>query len=367
MGILYDIDFTSGRALRSINVLGRKQPSYIDANPSFIDAKGFYWFGTWGLGLFRVDLRDGAVKKYNVDLGLGTDRIVNGIAQGEGDTLWLAKEFDGLKKFDPVSGSFTRVPGLSVGNVWNVLKDRRGMLWISSEARGITILDPATGATREFKHDPNNPRSLSNDHARFLCEDSSGRIWVGAGNQVNLWDPATASFTRYTNPVFSKALFADVLGLDQKGRLWVDFLGAGVSVLDESSGVFTNFDDTDGIIGHFPMVSLSDGRVVLPNWAGFTIFNADSIDARQPPPPLQITKMNINDVPAVPPRLFGTSTLLSLSSDQNVLEFGFAAIDPAGAHRINYLYKLEGLELTWVHPDARQYVRYPGLSPGNYV
>ncbi len=366
-GNLYDIDFTNGRVLRSINVLGLKQTSYTDGNPSFIDTKGFYWLGTWGLGLYRVDLRYGGVRRYNVELGLGTDRIVNGIAQGEGDTLWLAKEFDGLKKFDPASKSFTGIPGLPIDNVYDVLKDRLGMIWMSSEADGIKVLDPTTGSIKVLRHDLSNPRSLSNDHARYLYEDSSGRIWVGAGNQVNLWEPSSESFTRYNNPLFNKALFADVLGLDQKGKLWVEFLGSGVSVLDPSNGIFTNYDGNDGIFGSFPMATLSDGRVVIPHWAGINIFHPDSIDAPRPPPPFLITTIRINDTTSFPPSLVDSTRLLSLSHEQNVLEFGFAAIDPGATHRIAYLYRLDGLEKDWVHPDARQYVRYPGLGPGKYV
>ncbi len=60
-------------------------------------------------------------------------------------------------------------------------------------------------------------------------------------------------------------------------------------------------------------------------------------------------------------------TGLRLRYDENVLEFGFAAIDPGATHLIDYLYRLEGLERTWVQSNGRRFVRYPGLSPGNYV
>ncbi|MGA9119059.1 MAG: hybrid sensor histidine kinase/response regulator transcription factor, partial [Bacteroidota bacterium] len=58
---------------------------------------------------------------------------------------------------------------------------------------------------------------------------------------------------------------------------------------------------------------------------------------------------------------------LRLRFDENVVELGFAAIDPGAAHLIDYLYRLEGLEEAWVQSNGRRFVRYPGLSPGKYV
>ena len=63
---------------------------------SFIDANNTYWYGSWGLGLFRVDLASGSVKNYGRETGLGNDLIVNSMAQGFGDTLWTANFKDGI-------------------------------------------------------------------------------------------------------------------------------------------------------------------------------------------------------------------------------------------------------------------------------
>lgn len=366
-GVLYQIDTGSGKVRKRIDVLQGNQPSFGDC-ASFIDASDVYWYGTWGLGLFRVDLKTGRIRNYCAGTGLGSDLTVNGIAQGDNDTLWVATQSAmGLMKFSPSSGKFMNVPALQLNDVFSVMRDRNGSLWLSSELYGVTIFDPKTGSAEQFRHNPADPRSLSNDHVRFTYQDSSGRVWVGAGNVINLWDPASRSFVRYNNPDFNKALFADPLGSDRKGRLWIACLGAGLAILDPSTGIFENFDNAEGIGSGFAFQKLEDGRVLLAQWNGVNIFNPDSAQRHRATPPVVITRMSINDEPAVPPRLDSTFVPLQLRFTRNTLEFEFAAIDIDAPYLVEYRYRLEGLEAEWVTPQNRRFVRYPGLSPGNYI
>ncbi len=366
-GKLYNIDVNRGIVRKSIDILNGKQPFYGDWD-SFIDAHGVYWYGTWGLGLFRVDLRTGHVSNFSAEAGLSSNRTVNGIAQGEGDTLWVTTySLTGLMKFSESSGKFIVLPSSFPKDDFRVMRDQNGFLWVSSELRGVTIVNPATGVTELLTNNPSDPRSLSNDHVRFLLEDASGRVWVGAGNVINLWDPASHSFTRYVNAGFKNSLFADPLASDDRGRLWVRYEGDGLSVFDPSTGSFTNFDNDVGINQGNSMQALNDGRLLLAQWNGVNIFHPDSIDIHRPGPPIVISRLSINDKPVVPPVLDGNFNFMKLSYSENTIEFEFAAIDIDAPHLVEYTYRLEGLENDWVTPQDRRFVRYPGLTPGGYT
>jgi signal transduction histidine kinase/DNA-binding response OmpR family regulator/ligand-binding sensor domain-containing protein len=360
-GVLYQVDINALKIVKTIDVFKGKQPTYSDC-ASFIDARGIYWYGTWGLGLFRIDLTSGDVSNYSFGVGLNNNRTVLGIAQCSGDTLWTATYDNGQMKFDMVSGRF--IPFSETPNLaFTVMRDHLGKVWTTNESNGIIVLDPITGKKDHFFHEPSNSQSLSNDHVRYTYEDAAGRIWIGAGNIIDLWDPDTRSFTHYPNPEFDKAIFADPIGSDTTGRIWVRFVWEGVSILNPSTGIYTNFDGSDGIMDN-DMESLPDGRIILVGWAGINIFNPDSIDLKRTPPPLVLTRMAINDEPIAPPSLVKG---LNLTFTQNVLEFEFAAIDIDAPQLVKYQYQLEGLEKDWVSPQDRRYVRYPGLDPGDYV
>ncbi|MEJ2596022.1 MAG: two-component regulator propeller domain-containing protein, partial [bacterium] len=152
-GILYQVDLSTLNIVKTIDVFKSKTPDYGQCG-SFIDEHGIYWYGTWGLGLFRVDLTSGQVKNYfpGSDVGFGRAAF-NHIDQGSGDSLWIASSYGGVMKFDPVSERFIKAP-VKADNPWAVMRDRQGMIWITTEVEGIVILNPVSGEKEYLRHDP---------------------------------------------------------------------------------------------------------------------------------------------------------------------------------------------------------------------
>ena len=363
---IFQVDTAVEKVVRTIDVFqGKKSTS--GNRWSFIDKRGCYWYGAWGLGLFQVDLSTGRIRNFVDKSKLGASRTAGGIAQGSGDTLLIYAELDGLKKFDPVTGKFIEVRGPPKGPVGSVIRDHRGMIWVASATSGVTILDPVTGTMETLTHNPSDPRSLSSNQVRRVYEDPKGRIWIGA-NTLNLWDPTTRAIIRYPNPGFSKAYFVKPLCSDAKGRLWVGFLNGGLSMFDPATGTYENFDGSDGVCGEVScMVTLEDGRAAIGGLDGLNIFYPDSVGRQRHPPPLVLTRMGINDEPVSPPLVDKQSSPVNLPYSKNVLEFEFAAIDIDAQDLVQYQYQLNGLESDWVKPKTGRYVRYAGLSPGDYV
>jgi signal transduction histidine kinase/ligand-binding sensor domain-containing protein len=366
-GMITQIDVPSGKVLRTIDVFQGKKPTYGNYR-SFIDRRGTYWYGTWGLGLFQVDLTTGRIRNFGTTRELGIGRIANRISQASRDTLFVAAHRNGLKRFDPVSGRFTEVQAFSNMVVTSALQDRMGLVWVSSITDGITILNPATGATETLRNNPSDSHSLSSDQAYLVFEDSQRRLWFSVGNTIDRWDPERRTIQRYPNPVFNKANMARPLLSNATGQLWIGFWNGGLSLLDPSTGDYTNFDGSDGAArGLTCMVSLEDGRLVAGGWDGLNIFHPDSIKRRRRSPPLVLTAMGINDKPVPAPCPAKLPGPMILPFSENVLEFEFAVIDIDEPDFIRYQYRLEGLETDWVESPTWRHVRYPGLAPGDYV
>jgi signal transduction histidine kinase/DNA-binding response OmpR family regulator/ligand-binding sensor domain-containing protein len=369
-GYVFQVDIATRTILRAIDVFRGKKQSFWEPNNALtmLDSHGDLWYGTWGLGLYKVNLASGQVNNYRYESSPPNDPIAMSIAQGAKDSIWIAAYRDGLVKFDPASGRFLKPQLAKLAFPFDVMKDRDGKIWIASERSGVYVYDPATSTTEHFVHDPSDARSLSGDRAVKTYQDASGRIWIGAGTVINLWGPTTRSFARYPNPAYQEAIFAEPIGSDRKGGLWVTYQSGGLSILDPSNGEFTDFDASDGVCGYvIDMENLDDGRVLLAGGRGVNIFNPDSIRTHRPSPSLIITRMAINDNSVPLPASSGGSGSLQLSHTQNVLEFEFAAIDIDAPELVQYRFQLEGLETNWVDPQDRRYVRYPGLAPGDYT
>jgi signal transduction histidine kinase/ligand-binding sensor domain-containing protein/DNA-binding response OmpR family regulator len=359
---------------RTVNLFKGEKSGYglIGAWDSYNDGKGSIWYGTWGLGLYRFEPGSGRVMNYRPSKQLAgltykTD-ICRSVAGVGGDSLWVAAFRDGLLQFDTRTNTFAErsemvTPRLPM--VADVMKDNAGKVWISDEVGGLFVFGPATGSIEHFKHEPNNPTSLSLTRTRNTYQDGQGRIWVGS-NVLNLWEPETGSFRHFPNTVFNGAVYAIPIGSDARGRLWTYYLGHGLSLLNPETGTFAHFGGSDGLCGGVvKMHLLKDGRVMLVGYQGMNIVHPDSLFTPQPAPPLVITRMSVNDSFNVPVQRLPAALPLQLTYDQNTLEIEFAAIEPS--QLIGYYYRLEGLEDVWVHPENRRFVRYPGLSPGEYV
>jgi signal transduction histidine kinase/DNA-binding response OmpR family regulator/ligand-binding sensor domain-containing protein len=365
-GRLSRIDIANLTVLRTIDLFKGKSPdlTWPDRTISLIDAHGDFWHGTNGLGLYRVNLATGQIKNYRYASQFGNRPEVMSIAQGPGDTLWLSGGECGLMKFSPASGQFQ-----SLGTVRTntIMRSRDGKMWVTTEHDGVMVIDPVTGITDRFGNDPSDPRSLSGDRTRLTYEDAFGRIWICATSVINLWDPATRSFLRFSNPALKGTKHVFPLGADRKGRLWVRNIPHGLEILDPATGVFIDFDPSDGVCGEVRAMETLDNGIVLLAGTGINLVDPDSVQLRRPAPALLITKLSVNDKPTLAPALTGGIGSLLLDHSQNVIEFEFATIDIDAPHLVWYTYKLEGLEEEWVRPEDRRFVRYPGLRPGEYL
>ncbi len=369
-GWVHQVNVQERTIVKSFDVMRGAKATYWQSNmrTSFLDEHGTLWYGIWGPGLYRVDLATQQVTSFQYPAQLAGDAAVRSIAPGSGDSLWIAAAHDGLWKFDPASGRFRRGSRTPFPRGNDVMKDRSGMIWVATILDGLYRIDPVTDSVEHFVHDRFDPNSLSNDRTNNLYEDPSGRVWFGAVNVINRWNPTNRTFTRYPNPAFPESNAARVIGPDRKGRLWVSYGNGQLAMFDPSSGQFVNFDGSDGVCGYvFDMENLDDGKVLLSGSGGLNIFDPDSVlNVHRTEPPLVFTRMSINDRSVVPTAMVDGSGSLQLPSDQNVIELEFAALDIDAPQLVEYRYRLEGLEKEWVELKGRRYVRYPGLRPGEY-
>ncbi len=359
------------RVLRIVDLFKGEKSGYGPEGvwASHDDGKGTLWFGTWGLGLYGFEPETGRVRNYRYSGYLANlaakDDICRSIVNARGDTLWIAAFNDKLLSFDMRRHAFSTIPHDVRGQVVHLMKDRSGKIWISDELLGLFVVDPLTHRSELLMNDSIHSDLLSNVHPQMTYQDPQGRIWVGSKG-LHVWDAETRSLKLVVNNVFADAFLVLPLGSDSRGRLWVRYVGKGLSIFDPNTNTSTNFDFSDGLLSPINMTSLDDGRVVLVGYNGMIMVHPDSLYAPVWVPPLVISRLSVNDTANVPQQSLQVAPL-QFEHTQNVLEFEFAAIDPGQGHLIEYQYRLEGLEDTWVNPGNRRFVRYPGLAPGRYV
>ncbi len=148
--------------------------------------------------------------------------------------------------------------GLSHTTVWDLLQDSRGFVWIATE----NFLQRYDGyQLKAYKHDPEDPESLSASEVTAIFEDRAGNLWFGTRDAgLNRFDRAEERFVRYgTEPAAPgdppPGFVWDLLE-DPAGALWVGATG-GLSRLDPATGKVTRYRHDPAAAG-----SVSPGEVI---------------------------------------------------------------------------------------------------------
>ncbi|MEE9571612.1 MAG: two-component regulator propeller domain-containing protein, partial [Candidatus Neomarinimicrobiota bacterium] len=239
-----------------------------DVSSIFVDNAGNLWIGTGSGGLNLYDAKDDKFIKYKNDPdnpnSLSNDEVFS-IFQDKAGNLWIGT-YDGLNKLNTeyISGinnnkspppfiSYKHNPedpnSLSDNRVYSILEDKSGNLWIGTLDGGLNRLLPGSinGSKKSspifqhYRHEPDDPTSLSSDRVSSIYEDSRGTIWIGTWggglNKIQITDNLSESvntnsdvtFIHYKNNPDNPNTLSDdgvpSIYEDYSGNLWIGTYG----------------------------------------------------------------------------------------------------------------------------------------------
>ncbi len=371
----------------------RHDPAHDDSLPDDfvravrVDDEGKLWVGT-GHGLALLDPRSGRFRTRHFG-GADTELdAIRRIVPASGGAFWIGTDA-GLLHYDPTTDAvrvFRHDPqdpaSLSPGRVTAILIDRKGVLWVGTDG-GLDRGDPASGHFTHYRHDPTRADSLVHDRIHYLFEDRSGQVWVGTSAGLDRLIQSAAGGVRFHAWTRADGLGADPIGAiaqDGAGHLWISTT-AGISRFDPARGTFRNYQASDGLLdGSYYVGSAhagSDGMLYFGGQAGLTAFRPDAIHDNPSPPAVVITQLQVFNHPvdaAHEPRgvefngSIENAKSLRLSHANTVFSLEFAALHYADPARNRYAYRLVGFDPAFIPADAsRRFVTYTNLDPGQYT
>jgi len=190
---------------------------------------------------------------------LNSNALLN-FCQDQSGSLWIGTFNGGLNVYKPHKLRFdfllpppAKNTGLINRSVLSILQDSKGFIWVGTDGGGLYTLDPKTREflPQSYRHDPDDPASLSGNVVKTLFEDSRGYMWVGNfATGLNRFDPKKGTFKRFTHdPNNPNSLALDnvwSIDEDEAGHLWIGTTGGGVDRLDLDSFEFTHFRPVEG-------------------------------------------------------------------------------------------------------------------------
>jgi len=220
--------------------------------PMIQDDDGFLWIGSQGSGLFKYD--GYSIKKYlSGPEGLCDDNVWMLYKDKEG-LIWIATA-GGLNCYNKKTDTFVSYkhdpqnPHSISSNSFNValqtiIEDRNGNIWIGAQ-NGLNLFHKKNMAFTRFQNNPSEPNSLNNNSIFSIYEDRHGVIWIGDQSGLNKYSSQTNSFTRYThNPSNSNTITRGIVYAiheDKEGGFWVG-TEQGLNKFDRENETFLRFE-----------------------------------------------------------------------------------------------------------------------------
>jgi len=192
--------------------------------------------------------------------------------------IWVGTYAGGINFYDRSYDLFknfssgTNNSKLNYKVVSSIIEDPDQNLWIGTEGGGINFLNRKTGLFNYYKHNDNDPNSLSTDNVKSMIQTKSGNFWIGTHDGgLNFLNPKQKpfQFKKYTSIAGDNRSLSNnrIISLfeDYKNNIWIGTSGGGINILEDASKSITRIQDPSEYIGEiiFSITKTSDNNVLL--------------------------------------------------------------------------------------------------------
>lgn len=217
------------------------------------DTHNRLWIGTYGGGISILNSERTHFENHTYSgnfPGTLSSNIIWDIFTDSLGTVWIAVDQGGLVRYTTDRGfletrhKYYDATSLTSDQVRAIYEDNNGDLWLGAFPSGVSFHNRSTGRVKSFKHEPDNPESLSHSSILTIHQDSKDNIWIGTEDGLNLFDEARGTFTRYQFDRGTALTAKAVLSIEQydKDTLWIGTWSGGLLAFDLNSRTFQNID-----------------------------------------------------------------------------------------------------------------------------
>lgn len=342
----------------------------------FEDSRGRIWIGTKPDGLFCLTPCAGGYKmeqykKDPADPGSISSSNVYSICEDAGGRIWIGtyggglnmlyRDGSGRARFINKNNLLRQYPSGDMDHIRCMALVKGGILLIGTTNGLITTRlakNPAAMGFFVSQRKKGEITSLGNNNITGIQQNAAGNVFIstnGGGVSMAVSVNFLRNDIRFKNFTAVEGMASDAclnIFLDSRGCLW-SVGELSLMQMDMSTGLFTNhikgFFSNDFLFTEAKPVCLPDGNMVFATSQGILKFNMDDI------------KKSV----FIPKIRFACQDTLVVGPDGNSFAVEFAALDYGKNEDIIYMYKMEGLDDTWIYTKDNK-IYFSALPPGKY-
>ncbi|MDX8339596.1 two-component regulator propeller domain-containing protein [Draconibacterium sp. IB214405] len=212
---------------------------------------------------------------------------------GIDDKLWVGTDGDGLFQINRQNNSIKHVlltgenQENDANNILTIHNGKDEYAWLGTYFNGLIRYNKRTGEIKNYKHDPENPNSISNDNITCIAEDRSGLLWLGTlGGGICRFDPKSETFRQGLtgdDELNSKLpMWVNTIFIDRKQNFW---LGTYVGLLyyDVQNDKLKLFNTANGNINNNTVSAIQadrSGNIWAGTYSGLVRIDVNTFDTR---------------------------------------------------------------------------------------
>ncbi|HID38463.1 MAG TPA: hypothetical protein EYP36_02995, partial [Calditrichaeota bacterium] len=346
------------------------------------DNEGRIWIGTANNGIDIFNPEDESFKHIKANpqdsTGLASNRIQHLLKRADGD-IWVAFDKEGLQLYNAENKRFINydIDPNSIEDelFYSICEDRSGRLWLGTSNAGLyglSIKNRKIERIENFTYNPNDTLGLNNNVIGDIIEDNKNDVlWIATNCGLNRLDLQTGRVTHITERDGLPTNFLLTLLQDNAGKIWMT-TSDGLSRYNPQNGKIINYGKADGLPHtHFGggtkrNVKAPDGTLYF-GAGGVIYFDPQEIKDNPNVPPIRLTDFKIFQESVNLDTAIQFKKNIILSHAQNAFSFEFTALNFTNPAKHQYAYKMEGFHDEWIYTGSQRTASFTNLDPGEYI
>ncbi|MEO6302058.1 MAG: two-component regulator propeller domain-containing protein [Bacteroidia bacterium] len=335
-----------------------------------------YWLGTWGIGLLRFD-KNTKTAKTIIDTKTGSTVLC---LKGDGKgNLFVGTFGDGLfrvnlKTFE--TKHFGNKEGLPNLNINTIFTDSKNNVWIGTYDGGLIKLKGFPEGDKLhiesiFKNE-GKAENIATNIVFGVNEDKNGNIWVATSAGLGKILPNKTFYNFYEKDGLPNTYLYSLLR-DSIDNFWMSSNYGIIKfnpLLKESDIIFKSYGIKDGLLNTEYNVGAAfvspSGTMYFGGSKGYNVFRPTFIKDNLNAPSSFIIGYKRGGKDVAVDSFIAYKKYLKLSWRENYFQFELAASDYTDPGKNKFKYKLEGYDNDWSAPTNVRYVSYTELPGGEY-
>ncbi len=214
------------------------------------DPSGVLWLSTYFKGIEKITFVQPKFRftQPSPQQNLSIANEVRALLEDSQGLLWIATKNEEIYILDKNYVLVKKISALNnknIGRVYTIMESSDGTIYLGTKGNGLFQLSRKGSLefnVKHYLHNPNDHSSLSDNNIYSLLEDRNGRIWVGTyGGGINIFENGRFIHTSHLLKKFPPGFGEKVrhISEDKKGNIWLGTTDGLVFIHPENSNSLT--------------------------------------------------------------------------------------------------------------------------------